>query len=167
MIVGAAPCRIAEHEHRSLFFPWGGFFTLGSVWAYEVSPDESLDELLRQVRRYQFATLFFMVIAISLGAWLNMVRPCLAAGILVPMFVYSMLILRRMKSLARVPVQESLAIFAVEVGAEFLWQNVLLGVLYAVCSVWLSFANVGLIISTVALVINSLIALYALRTIPD
>ena len=167
MIVRSAICRVAEHEHRSVFFPWGGFFTLGSIWGYEVSINDSLDELLRQYRRYQSVTVFFVVIAIPLGAWLDLVWPCLATGILVPMFLYTLFIHRRMKSSVRIPVDCSLAIFSAKVGAEFLWRNVFLGAFCVVCSVWLPAADAGLTTFTVASVINSFISLYVLRTVPN
>jgi hypothetical protein len=79
---------IVKYQTGTAFFPWTDFFVLGSLWAYEIPDSDSLHSLSRRWRWYRFTTLALVVIGVPLGIWFDIVWPCLAAGILVPLLAY-------------------------------------------------------------------------------
>jgi hypothetical protein len=153
----------AESPHGSVFFPWAAFFACGALWAFEVQTDETRRRLSRQVRWYNFSTLVLLVIAVTIGVPFNLAWPSFAASFILPLIGYSFCVRRVTKTLVRIPLQESLALFAAKTGAVRLWQNVLLGVIFVVLTVWFSTGTPELIASAFALTVNSVVAVYALR----
>jgi hypothetical protein len=149
----------AESPHGSVFFPWAAFFACGAPSAFEVPTDETRRLLSRQVRWYHFSTLVLLVIAVPTGVSFNLGWPCLAASFILPLIGYSICVRRITKTLVRIPLQESLALFAVKTGAVRLWQNIMFGVI----TVWFSTGFPELIASEFALTVNSAVAVYALR----
>jgi hypothetical protein len=112
---------------------------------------------------YHFATLILLLVAVPLGIWLNLVWPCVAVSVIVPLVVYSIFIRRRINTLARIPLQRSIAVFAAKLGAVRLWQNVFLGVLCVVFTVLFSATDFGLIAIATGLTVNAVVAFYALQ----
>lgn len=153
----------AEYQDGHVFFPCAGFSVLGSLWALEVPTAESVSSLLRQVRVYHFATLILLMVAVPVGIWLNLVWPCFAVSVIVPLVVYSFCVRRRINMLARIPLQRSIAVFAAKLGAVRLWQNVFLGVLCGVFTVLFSSTDFGLIAIAAGLTVNAVVAFYALQ----
>ena len=154
---------VAEYQHGLAFFPWAGFFTLGSLWAFEVPTTESVSSLSRQVRVYHFASLILLLVAVPLGIGLDLVWPCVAVSVIVPLVVYSIVIRSSINTLVRIPLQRSVAVFAAKLGAVRLWQNVFLGVLCVAFTVLFSSTDFGLIAATTGLAVNAVVAFYALQ----
>lgn len=162
MNLDPAQNHFAEHQQRSMFFPWT-FLVLGSLLAYEVPNIETHRALMRHARAYHLATLFLLALSIPVGIWFNLVWVSVAATLILPTFVYSCCIRRRVTELVRIPLQRSVAAFAGKLGAERLWRNVFLGVIAVLLGFLFSSGNVGLVAITTPLAVNSCVAFYALR----
>ena len=153
-----------EYHACVAFFPWIGYAVLGAVLAFEVPTAETQAVLSRHVRWYHIGTIVMLATVVPIGIVLKLFWPSVALSVLLPFVVYSVFVLRNVRSLRRIPSRDSIAVFARRTGPQRLWQHVFMGILAV--TFWILF-SVGsfsaMHFMAIAFSIDSALAWYALR----
>lgn len=147
------------------FFPLPRLLVLGSVWAFKVPSLESAKALVRIARIYEYGSILSLAVAIPIGIATHLVWPCYVTALVVSLLAFFAIASRNAGELPRIPVSESIAIFAAKVGEVRLWQNVLLGAFFLIITVWFfppGWLGWTLFAMNIAMFINSALAIAAL-----
>ncbi len=154
-----------EFRDGAAFFPLPRLFFLGSVWAFKVPSLDSVKTLVRIARIYEYGLILSLVVAIAIGIATHLVWPCYVSVLAVSHIAYIAIASRNAGELSRIPMSDSISIFAAKVGEVRLWQNVWLGVFVLVFTIscyphgWLGWTLIAINIATL---INSALAIAAL-----
>jgi hypothetical protein len=151
-----------QTPNRLVFLPWAGFLAFGAFWGYEVPSAKIQQILTRQLRWYNLSTLILFTITLPFGIWLHQVWPCFAASCIVPMVIYSICIYQSTKTLPRIPMSDSVAIFLKKTGASRVGQMVIFGFLCVVFAAWFPSDSPEMIVLLFVSTANSSIAAYIL-----
>lgn len=147
-----------------VFFPWIKYGVLGAVFAFEVPTAETQAILSRHVRWYHIGTIVMFATVVPIGILLKLFWPFVALSVLLPFVVYSVFVLRTVRSLRRIPSRDSIAVFARRTGPQHLWQYVFMGILTVIFLIVFSVgSSFAMHFIAIAFAINSGFALYALR----
>jgi hypothetical protein len=168
-------------DDRELFFPWVPCLFFGARWAVVVPTDAMRRSLERDVRVYSWATFGLGWSATAYLFARGVGADVLVLGALfVPLIIYSVVVRRRVRGLARIPARESVLLHAQRLGQEKLWGQVFLGffgfaafaffavagiiqqrpLAYAFPGWWAAWLLVALFLA------NAVLALRALRMLP-
>lgn len=115
-------------DDREIFFPWGPHLFFGARWAVVVPTDAMRRSLERDARVYSWATFGLgwsatvYLFARGVGAYVLVL-----AALFVPLIIYSVVVRRRVRGLARISARESVLLLARRLGQQNLWQQVFLG----------------------------------------